>query len=147
MATSFDKIYEGFLDKIRDPYFFDITQELREKILRSLMSASVVQFAHISKTDLSELNEEEKEFINDISSVEIDILATGMVWAWYNTKLNHSDLLENFLSTKDYSMAAAPSNMLKEVRNTRDEAWLAFKRAMNTYSYAYGSIESLKPQG
>ena len=146
MATSFCCIYEVFFTKVIDPDLLELPYDFREQLLKQLLDAAKSKFKRICKTDLVISDNNSGNFDNDITDEEIDILAEGMVWAWYNTKLNHADMLKNFLSTKDYSMAAAPSNMLKEVRNTRDEAWKAFKRAMHVYSYAYGGIEDLKPQ-
>lgn len=147
MATSFCCIYDVFLTKVIDPDLLELPYLSREQVLRHLLDVARSKFMRICKTDLAITDENTESFDNDLTDEEADILADGMVWAWYNTKLNHADMLKNFLSTKDYSMAAAPSNMLKEVRNTRDEAWKAFKRAMHVYSYAYGGIEDLRPQG
>lgn len=146
MATSYDVIYNCFLGKVHDSDLVSISSpSIREMILRNLLSASNAKFARLSAIDLSSYDDTLGQYNNDLGYEEIDILAEGMVWAWYNTKVNNSDLLRNFLNTSDYSMSAAPSNMLKEVRNTRDEAWASFRNAMYLYSYEHGNIATLSP--
>jgi hypothetical protein len=146
MATSFETVYTNFLGKVQDQTFFEIRPESREGLLLGFLNTSQSKFFRTCKTDLADRDEILGQFNNDLTNEEIDILGTGMVWAWYCYRLNNADLLDNFLSNRDYSLAAAPSNMLKEVRATKEDAFQSFNKDITMYSYATSDIESLKPQ-
>lgn len=143
MATSFDAVYYDFLSKVQDPTFFELPVTTRESLLEGFLNTAQAKFQRVCKVDLTDRDNMLKLYNNDLDNEIIDILGTGMVWAWLCYKLNYSDLLENFLSTKDYTLAAAPSNMLREVRATRDTALKDFSRDITMYSYAVGNIAEM----
>src|SRR5574344_3025312 len=145
MATRFEAVYDSFLNKVNDPDFLLVPVTTRENMLLGYLNSAQSEFQRLCKNDLSVRDGIYMEYSSDLTIEEINILALGMVYAWYDYRLNFSDKLSNMLSTKDYSLAAAPSNMLRELRATRDSAYAAFRRAMVIYSYAYGGLENLKP--
>jgi len=74
------------------------------------------------------------EFIEDLSELEEEIIANMMVLEWLKPKINHMDLLEYRLGSKDFQMFS-PSGHLKEIRGLKKDTESEIDSLIVKYSY------------
>ena len=79
--TSYEKIYDRFLQKITDYKMLDLMDtEIRQECAKWLSSA-IAKFRRC-KNDLSQRDDELETFTVELLDVEIEILSTLMVSEW-----------------------------------------------------------------
>jgi hypothetical protein len=144
LATSFDDVYNTFLEKISDSDLLTLDSTNQESLLYGYMIRSCTKFNRICKVDLTNIDDELKQFNNDLNNEIIDIITTGMIVEWLKPKYLFNENLHNVLNTKDYNQYS-PANLLKEIRETYLNSKQEFVSMMNNYSYINGNIEDLKP--
>lgn len=83
--------------------------------------------------DESELKQEEV-FTDDLSDLEIDIIACQMVVEWVERKLHNTQLLHMFAGTKDESMASQ-ANHMKEMIELKEKQRATVSMLMRDYAY------------
>jgi hypothetical protein len=145
MATSYDDIYNTFLEKITDYDLLAFTDANKEVILYGYMIRACSKFQNICEVDLSDRDETLDQFNEDLDDEIIDIITTGMTAEWLKPKYLFDDHMKNMLNTSDYKLAASPANMLGSIRETYLQTKKEFESMMNKYSYVHGSIEDLEP--
>lgn len=137
MATSYDKVYERFLQKIRDFNLIDIDDYSFENMMLSWLNSSIVRVRKCEH-DLSLRDEEMQEFIEDLSDVELELLALGMVDSWITPMLNSTELTLQFIGGKEEKYYSQ-SQHLAELRNLKKENSLEMNRIHNYYTYTNNS--------
>jgi len=143
MATPYSAVVNIFINKISDydlPKFSDIE---REEILNSYLVSSCAKFFRVCKVDLTDRDENLKQFNQTIDDEVIDILSELMIVEWLKPKLASSEKLKNCLNTKDYSMYS-PANLLKETRETFELCKKESKKLINNYSFANADFTKLQ---
>ena len=88
--------------------------------------------------DLSKRDDELQEFEEDLSDLEIELLALGMVDAWVTPMLNSTELTLQFIGGKEEKYYSQ-SQMLSELRNLKKENSLEMNRLHNYYTYTNNS--------
>lgn len=141
MATPFSEIYDRVYNKISDYSFLNLTQNEVEDILESYLISSIVKFKKCKK-DLSNRDQTLKQFNEDLSDEEKEILATLMCVEYLTPKLITSDLLQQRLSTNDWNLYSQ-ANHIKEIRELRDEMKSEANQMMISYSYSENSLDDL----
>jgi len=103
--TPYSAIYKRFLDgKIEDIDLAGMDAEDREEMLHGyLMSALAYIEADALKMvhDLSDIDDEELCFNDDLTNAEVEVISMYMVAAWYDVKVNSLDHTMLFLGTKE----------------------------------------------
>lgn len=84
--TSFEDIYTAFLDKITEDMYMEMTEEDTKNILESLLISSLIWF-EFPRFDISDYSLEDKVFFSNLTSEEIDIIASYMVVEWLGQQL------------------------------------------------------------
>lgn len=74
------------------------------------------------------------EYTEDLTELEEEIVANMMVLEWLKPKVNHMDLLEYRLGSKDFQMFS-PANFLKELRELKKDTELEIDSLIVKYSY------------
>ncbi|WP_241739360.1 hypothetical protein [Anoxybacillus flavithermus] len=141
MATPFSEIYDRVYNKISDYSFLNLTQNEVEDILESYLLSSIVKFKKCKK-DLSNRDQALKQFNEDLTDEEKEILATLMCVEYLTPKLITSELLKQKLSTKDYQLYSQ-ANQIKEIREVRDKMKSEANQMMISYSYSENSLDDL----
>ncbi|OAO82585.1 hypothetical protein [Anoxybacillus flavithermus] len=141
MATPFSEIYGRVYNKISDYSFLNLTQNEVEDILESYLLSSIVKFKKCKK-DLSNRDQALKQFNEDLTDEEKEILATLMCVEYLTPKLITSELLKQKLSTKDYQLYSQ-ANQIKEIREVRDKMKSEANQMMISYSYSENSLDDL----
>jgi hypothetical protein len=133
MATAYSTVYNAFLGKITDFDILEFEEADRETTLKNLLKSACPNFK-VSKDDLSDRDDDQEQFNVDLSDISVEIISELMIVEWLKPKLYKSDFFENVLNTKDFSMFS-PANLLKEVRETYNQALKNAKVLMIDYSY------------
>lgn len=102
--TSYEQIFERFLDKIEDVDLAKMDFEDRLMMLNhwfisaiAYVEADMLNMEH----DLSDRDEESQAFNQDLTNAEIEVLSLYMVVAWYDSKINSLDHTLLFMGSKD----------------------------------------------
>lgn len=106
--TSYETIYKWALRKIDDPSLAQWAEEDLENELYGWMLSAIAKFRQC-KNDLSDRNEELKQFNTDLLLVEQEILAILMAREWLAPQLNSVNLTSQVFGGKEekfYSQAA-----------------------------------------
>lgn len=143
MATLFDDIYSRAISRFSDYDFLQISSSSREAILERYLYSAISDFERVCLFDLSNIDLVNKAFVDDLDNESIEILALGIDYYWFSAKVQNSELLRNSLSTKDYTFFS-PANLLRELRNVRNDLKSELKHRITTYSYDHGDIAGLK---
>ena len=138
--TSYEKIYERFLRKIKD---FDIAEFLSsedeeiqsfvEDMLWGFLEASISKFTKCIQ-DLSNRDDEQKGFNLDLSDIEQEILALMMIDEWIMPQLNSTENTLQFIggtNTKFYAQA----NQLDKLQSLEEKSRIKARKLIRDYTY------------
>ena len=139
MATPFKEIYDRVYNKISDYSFTKLTQDEVEDVLESFLLSALVKFKTCKK-DLSNRDLTLKQFNEDLTDEEKEILATLICVEYLTPKLITDELLQQRLSTKDYNLYSQ-ANQIKEIRELREKFKSEANQMMINYSYSKKSLD------
>ena len=151
MTVTYDTFTEAFLAKISEYEFIRMPEAARESITDGYLKKSVSAFRPycelpIVADDLSreyQIGDELTGEITDDDFDEInDIVSEGMVVQWMKTYLNRQEILENAISTREYSVFS-PSELQKQIRTTYNDVKNHHIQMMREYSFNHGDLTRL----
>ena len=137
MATPYEKIYNRFCQKITDFNLVEVDDYSLEEMLQGWLNSSIIRIRRC-KSNLSLRDDEIQEFAEDLSDLEIELLAMGMVIAWTDQYLNSTENVLQFIGGKEekyYSQA----NHIAELRALRTDTLIEMNRLHNYYTYTNNS--------
>ena len=137
MATSYIKVYDRFLSKITDFNLVEVDDYSFDNMMQGWLNTSIVR-TRKCEHDLSLRDDEFQEFSEDLSDLEIELLALGMVDAWVTPMLNSTELTLQFLGGKEEKFYSQ-SQQLAELRNLKKENSLEMNRLHSYYTYTNNS--------
>ena len=137
MATPYEKSYNRFSQKISDFNLVEADDHSLGEMLQGWLNSSIVRIRKCQH-DLSKRNDELQEFEEDLSDLEIELLALGMVDAWVTPMLNSTELTLQFIGGKEEKYYSQ-SQQLAELRNLKKENSLEMNRLHNYYTYTNNS--------
>lgn len=141
MATPYEAVYERFLPKLTDYSFANLTQEEMEASIQEYLKSAIVKFTFCRK-DLYDRDDLLKQFNEDLTGQEIEIIANLMIIDYLMPKLISADLLQQTLNSKDFKLYSQ-ANHIKEIRNLRDMLKNETDRMMMNYNYYKRSLDGL----
>lgn len=131
--TSYEKIYDRFLQKITDYKMLDLSDtEIRQECVKWLSSA-IAKFRRC-KNDLSQRDNELETFTIDLLDIEIEILATLMVSEWLSPQLNSVLYTSQFFGGKEERWFAQ-ANQLDKLMTLKGNNDVEAKKLMRDYGY------------
>ena len=131
--TSYEKIYDRFLQKITDYKMLDLTDtEIRQECVKWLSSA-IAKFRRC-KNDLSQRDNELETFTIELLDIEIEILATLMVSEWLSPQLNSVLYTSQFFGGKEEKFFAQ-ANQLDKLMTLKGNNDVEAKKLMRDYGY------------
>lgn len=137
MATPYDKIYKKFLKCIKDYNLSELDDYTAEDMLQGWLDTGVVRVRKC-KHDLSKRDDELQEFEDDLLSVEIELIARGMVSAWLDQFINSTELTTMFIGGKEEKFyAQAP--FLTTLNDTQERCIRDMNKLHNYYTYTNNS--------
>ncbi len=140
MATPYSIIDNLFISKITDSSLLTMTDEFIEKTLDQYRFSAGVRFKKCKK--ISDKDEELRQYNQDLTDEEIEILANYMVLEWITPRINAIRNLEPVMTTKDYkvySNAQHLETLLKLKTTTSKDV----DRLMVSYTYSENDLSSL----
>jgi hypothetical protein len=141
VATSYEEVYGRFLPKITDYSFLQLTDSEINEDLEAFLKSSIIKFRYCKK--LSKRDELTKEFIEELTDEEKEILATLMCVEYLTPKILTDDLLKQSLNSKDYSIYSQ-ANHIKEVRELRDVFQSESNQLMISYTLNNLNMDDFK---
>ena len=130
--TNFKDIYDKFLSKIDDIDVANYDDDMLNDFLERGLLESVETFEPYCKTGL-DIDNENKCFVNDLSSYEQKILANYMLLDWLEPYMNNADNLINTLNTSDFK-AYSPKGMLEAVKKFYYDTQKRVRLLVNEYT-------------
>ena len=137
MATPYSKIYNRFLQKITDLNLAEVDDYSFDGMMNGWLNSAIIRVRKCQH-DLSKRDDELQEFVEDLSDLEVELLALGMTISWLDQYLNSTELVAQFISGKEekyYSQAAH----IKELRDLRESTVLEMNRLHNYNTYLTSS--------
>ena len=136
MATPYEKIYNRFLNRTTDFNLAELDDYTLSNMLREWLHSATVNVR--TSTPLGARDDETETFENDLTDLDIELLAMGMTMAWLDQSLNSTELVLQFIGGKEekyYSQA----NHIAELRSLREETRLEMKRLHSYGTYTNNS--------
>ena len=130
MATPYEKVYGRFLNRITDFNLGDLDDYTLNEMLKGWLCSAIVNVR--TSINLSERDDVTETFNNDLTDIDVELLAMGMTMAWLDQTLNSTELTLQFIGGKEekyYSQA----NHIAELRALREDTRLEMKR-LHSYS-------------
>lgn len=140
MGTLFDRVYDRALIIIEDYKLNRLAEEDYESFLLYLqgnLERSIPDFTSCN-TDLSYEEVEDDDgnkvmaFVNDLSSKEINILSSIMVYNWFSRKVNDVTQFQGHLNNKEFKVHSEAQN-LKEKSEYLDRLREKFNQDITDY--------------
>lgn len=147
MSVSYDLFTEAFLSKITEYEFIKFDEDARVATVDAYMMRAMSAFRKNCQYDFfttadSEMREYNVE-IDEFDLVEIiDIVSEGMVAEWMKPYTYRQELLENAISTRDYSLYS-PAELLNRVGSAYAKVQKDFVQKIREYSYNHGALTEL----
>ena len=111
MNTSIEEVIDLYLAKIENYDYLDYDEDELLEELRPMMNSTISKLFTI---DVS-IDWDTEEFSRELTPIEQNIIAYGLVEEFISQKVNSIKVLENHLAMKDYNLYSS-ANMLKQLQ-------------------------------
>ena len=128
MATPYEKIYNRFLSRTTDFNLVEMDDHTLNEMLKSWLQSAIIKTR--TSTNLSR-NDEDEVFENDLTDLDIELLAMGMTLAWLDQTLNSTELTLQFLGGKEEKFFSQSAH-ISELRALRTDT-LREMHQLHTY--------------
>ena len=133
MATPYETIYNCALSKLEDPTLAMLPEEDLENMLHGYLMSAIAKHRKCEH-DLSDRDEELKQFNFDLSDLEMEILSILMVREWISQRLNSVTNVMQVFGGKEEKWFSQSSH-IKELREMDDRLRLEAQQLSRDYSY------------
>ena len=117
MNTSIEEVIDLYLAKIENYDYLGYSEDELLEELRPMMNSAISKLFTI---DVS-IDWDTEEFSRELSPIEQNIIAYGLVEEFISQKVNSIKVLENHLAMKDYNLYSS-ANMLKQLQTALSRA-------------------------
>lgn len=111
MNTSIEDVIDLYLAKIENYDYLDYDENELLEELRPMLNSAISKLFSINVT----IDWDTEEFSRELSPIEQNIIAYGLVEEFISQKVNSIKVLENHLAMKDYNLYSS-ANMLKQLQ-------------------------------
>jgi hypothetical protein len=133
--TSYEIVYGRFLNSTTDFNMADLDDYTLNEMLKDWLHSAIVKTR--TSSDLTR-DDESEVFNNDLSDLDIELLAMGMRLAWLDQRINSTEYTNLFVAGKEEKFYA-PSNQLAELRALRADT---LREMQQLYTYSTYSTNS-----
>ena len=133
MATPYETIYTRCLAKLEDPTLAMLPEEDLEDILHGWTLSAIAKHRKCEH-DLSDRDEELKQFNSDLSDLELEIISLLMCREWVSQQLNSVALTLQVFSGKETNYFSQAAH-LKELIALDDKWRLEAQQLSRDYTY------------
>jgi hypothetical protein len=127
--TSYEEVYGRFLNSTTDFNLADLDDYTLNEMLKGWLNSAIVKVRTAS--DLTH-NDDSEAFKNDLSDLDIELLAMGMRLSWLDQRINSTEYTNLFVAGKEEKFYS-PSSQLSELRALRADT-LREMQQLYTYS-------------
>lgn len=127
--TSYEAVYGRFLNSTTDFNLADLDDYTLNEMLKDWLHSAIVKVR--TSSDLSR-NDESEVFNNDLSDLDVELLAMGMRLSWLEQRINSTEYTSLFVGGKEEKFYS-PSSQLAELRALRADT-LREMQQLYTYS-------------
>lgn len=135
MATPYEKIYNRFLSRTTDFNLVELDDYTLNEMLRAWLYSAIVRTR--TSSDLSH-DDENDVFNNDLTDLDVELLAMGMTLAWLDQTLNSTELTLQFIGGKEEKWFSQ-ANHIEQLRALRADTLREMNRLHNYYTYTNSS--------
>lgn len=116
MATPYEKVYGRFLARTTDFNLAELDDYTLSEMLKNWLYSAIVKVR--TSTDLSKRDDDNEVFENDLTDLDIELVAMGMTLAWLDQTLNSTELTLQFIGGKEekYFSQSAHISELRALR-------------------------------
>ncbi len=139
MGTPYSQIFHAFLSRVTDDFYGALEEEELEEELTRVLEAALPRFLYI-KTDVSDRDNEELEFAEELTNEEIQIFAILMNLVWAEQKLSDIEVVRQLYQDHDFKLTSQASH-LRSLLALKSDLELQARRVMHNYS----KVEDRKP--
>lgn len=132
MKTLFSDIYITFLSKIKDYSLLSLDDIDKEELMEKYLKSAIPKFKYCVKS--LAYNDELKQFNEELTQEEIEILATLMTLNWLSPVINNQALLKEKFGSREFNIFSS-SALLKEIKDLRREIIKEVNELMTIYYY------------
>lgn len=140
MATSYEEIYDLASRKLTDVELPLLPEEELEDMFHGYLISSISQFRKC-KNDLSDRDEDEKQFNVDLLDIEKEILAVLIARQWLQPQINSALLTKQVFSDKE-SKFYSQKEMLTGLMSLDEKLKIEAQKLSRDYTYSSGSYWS-----
>ena len=98
MGTPYEKVYGRFLNSTTDFNIADLDDHTLNEMLKDWLHSAIVKTR--TSGDLTR-DDENEVFKNDLSDLDIELLAMGMRLAWLDQRINSTEYTNLFVGGKE----------------------------------------------
>lgn len=131
VITTFDEVYEVYLDRITTYKLKELTEDERYEDLKLKLKMAFARFTNIAEVNVDYTL---RTFSRDLSLNEIDILSYFMIGEWLSPIVLSEETLKNRLKSRDYEVHS-PANLLAQLLSVKKSCENEANRLMNKYGY------------
>lgn len=147
MSVSYDLFTDAFLSKITEYEFIQLDEEDRTATVDEYMKRALTAFRKNCKYDFATTRDDEFRVFNvDVPEEDLyeltDIISEGMIVQWMKPYANRQELMENAISTRDFTLHS-PSELLRRVGSAYHDAEKRYIQMIREYSYNHGNLLEL----
>lgn len=137
MSTTYEEIYDLASRKLTDVELPLLPEEELEDMFHGYLISSISQFRKC-KNDLSDRDEDEKQFNVDLLDVEKEILAVLIARQWLQPQINSALLTKQVFSDKE-SKFYSQKEMLTGLMSLDEKLKIEAQKLSRDYTYSSGS--------
>ena len=126
--TSYEKVYGRVLNHTTDFNLAELDDHTLNEMLKDWLHSAIVKTR--TSGDLTR-DDENEVFKNDLSDLDIELLAMGMILAWLDQRINSTEYTNLFVTGKEEKFYA-PANQLAELRALRADT---LREMQQLYTY------------
>ena len=129
--TSYEVVYGRFLNSTTDFNLADLDDHTLNEMLKEWLHSAIVKTR--TSSDLSH-NDNDEVFNNDLSDMDIELLAMGMRLGWLDQRINSTEYTSLFVGGKEEKFYS-PSSQLAELRALRADILREMQQLYTYYTY------------
>ena len=126
--TSYETVYGRFLNSTTDFNLADLDDHTLSEMLKDWLHSAIVKVR--TSSDLSR-NDESEVFNNDLSDLDVELLAIGMRLGWLDQRINSTEYTNLFVGGKEEKFYS-PASQLAELKSLRE---VTLREMQQLYTY------------
>lgn len=133
MATPFETVYGRFLNRTTDFNLVELDDHTLNEMLKGWLHSAIIRVR--TSSDLSKRDDENEVFENDLTDMDVELLAMGMTLAWLDQTLNSTELTLQFIGGKEQKYFSQSAH-ISELRALRADTLREMQQlyTYNTYT-------------